>query len=170
MFFFVIPFSILLVTVGAVTDPLLLETVQYYEKTLAPAASSMSTLKSNSSGQPKAIIQLEFGGLMGSGVISLTGTAKPGVITGFPASVAQSIYDPLISNVISRQNYSSSYSNMSPTSTKNFSYSYPLSTGGFSSSPTATLSVFQGDGQRLVPHRLFGLMAAIGIQLAAYSM
>ena len=172
LFFTIIPFSILLATVGAATDSLLWETVQQYEKNLAPATPTMSPLKSDSSGQPKAMIHLEFGGLMGSGIISLTGTAKPVMITGFPingpSSPVQSTYESSVSDVISRQNYSSPYSNVSPTSTKNVSYSYSFSTGGFPSSPTATLPMFQGDGQRLVPPSLLGLMAAIMIQLAAY--
>ncbi|XTI94082.1 hypothetical protein V2W45_1252870, partial [Cenococcum geophilum] len=84
---------------------------------------------------------LKFSSLIGLGVISLTSTVKPRVITRFPISVAQSTYNPLISNVVSKQNYSF-YLNISSTLTKNFSYSYPLSTGGFSLSLTATLLVF----------------------------
>ena len=82
-FFMIIPFFIFLATVGAATDSLLQETVQQYKKTLAPATPIISPLKSNSLGQPKVIIQFEFGGLMGSGIISFTGTVKPKMITGF---------------------------------------------------------------------------------------
>ena len=83
---------------------------------------------------------------MGSGIISLTSIAKPRMITGFPIngflSLAQSIYKSPVSDVVSRQNYSSLYLNISPTLIKNVSYSYSFSTGGFSSSLTATLLMF----------------------------
>ncbi|OCK75348.1 hypothetical protein K432DRAFT_397347 [Lepidopterella palustris CBS 459.81] len=165
-FFTVIPLSVLLATGGTAADSMPWETAQYYKKTLTPIPSSVS-LKNDSSGQPKAIIQLEFGGLMGSGVISLTGTAKPGMITGFPgpSSLAQSAYEPSISDGVSSHDRSL---NIWPTSAKNSSYNYPPGTTGFYTSPTANLSTFQGDGQRLAPPGLLGLMAAIGIQLAAF--
>ena len=172
LFFIIIPFFILLATVGTVTDLLLWETVQQYKKNLALATPIISPLKSDFLGQPKAIIQLEFGGLMGSGIISLTNTAKFIIITGFPIngplSLVQSIYKSSVLDIISKQNYLSFYLNISPILIKNVSYSYFFSTGRFPLSLMVTLLMFQGDGQRLIPPSLLSLMAAIVIQLTVY--
>jgi hypothetical protein len=132
---------------------------------------STQTVSSAPSGQPQAMIQLKFGDLIGSGKIFLTATAKQGVFTGSTVGnsiLGKSTYQSSISDVISKTYPPCLYSTVSPTSANNSTCGYSLSTAGLTSSPTASVQAFQGNGRSLVPNSL-GMTLAVVMQLALSS-